>query len=72
MFSILDSSKRIYWPVEQIRILTRIIEEIEDGKLTKLLNEPTHVQVIFLNVLLGKYSRIEQKFSNFNEMLNFS
>ena len=72
MFSILDSSKRIYWPVEQIRNLTRIIEEIDDGKLTKLLNEPTHVQVIFLNVLLGKYSRIEQKFSNYNEMLNFS
>ena len=54
IFCIWDASKWIYWQVEQIRHLTRIIEEIENGKP---LNEPKHVQVILLNVLIGEYSR---------------
>ena len=50
-----SSRKRVIWPENQTANLTRIIQELDGGKLRKLLNEPTNVQV---NLFLTEKSKI--------------
>ncbi|XP_023347825.1 uncharacterized protein LOC111716574, partial [Eurytemora carolleeae] len=39
-----DPTKRTFWPEMQISNLRRIVEEIDNGKLKKLLAQPTAMQ----------------------------